>query len=125
MTKIIICISLIILGIRLCSIDGEPFWLIITAIGCIWMYFMYRKKNSEKASGSSSSISDPVPSESRATDPVPNKIETKPVASTVSVAAAETVAKVPAKPSGKCCPHCGAKVEEDDIYCVECGNKVQ
>ena len=30
----------------------------------------------------------------------------------------------PAKPAGKFCRYCGAKLEDGDIYCVECGNKV-
>ena len=30
----------------------------------------------------------------------------------------------PAKPAGKFCRHCGAKLEPDDIYCVECGYKI-
>lgn len=29
----------------------------------------------------------------------------------------------PAKPAGKFCRHCGAKVEQEDIYCIECGEK--
>jgi len=44
----------------------------------------------------------------------------------VKVEKVETVEeKVPAETKhGKFCRHCGAKVEENDIYCVECGEKI-
>ena len=31
----------------------------------------------------------------------------------------------PARPAAKFCRYCGSKLEDGDIYCVECGNKVQ
>ena len=29
----------------------------------------------------------------------------------------------PAKPAERLCRHCGAKLEDGDIYCIECGEK--
>jgi len=89
-----------------------------------------RSAASTAASTNRTTVSATV-STNRTTTSVPTST-TRPVnaASTPSTAVkvdkVETVAeKVPAETKhGKFCRHCGAKVEENDIYCVECGEKL-
>ena len=108
---------LIIAGIAAIA-GGEPAGLVFIVIGGVWLYFKYKNKNSgtTSQSGTASSVSKPaatnntVNSAPKAVETVQSAPKTKPVEQT--------------KPVGKFCRHCGAKVEPDDIYCVECGEKL-
>lgn len=115
---------LIIGGIGI-AMDGQPAALILTVIGGVWLYFKYKNNNSgtTSQSGSASSASKPA-----ATN---NKVSSAPKAVSAAPKAVETVQSAPkaqpveqVKPVGKFCRHCGSKVEPDDIYCVECGEKL-
>lgn len=99
---LIIGISLIFIGID----DGE--WLFpgfaMSALGGLVLCLPIATRKHKEA---------PVPKPTKpAPEPEPTPEPPKPI---------------PPKPPnsmGKFCRHCGAKVEPDDIYCVECGNTV-
>ena len=57
-----------------------------------------------------------VPVEVQAATPLSDPVVTP---ESESIAAPET-----SRHKGRFCRHCGAKLEDGDIYCVECGNKV-
>lgn len=54
--------------------------------------------------------------------PVPTPPAAEPVVTPISEPVA--VPKEPVQPKRRFCRHCGTKLEDGDIYCVECGNKV-
>ena len=85
--------------------------------GCVFCVFMairsFRKGGGSGKASASKSRTTTVQQAAAKPEPKPTpKPEPKP-------------AQEPAKPKGKFCRHCGAKVGPDDIYCIECGNRVQ
>ena len=108
---------MIIAGIAVIS-EGEPTGLICIGIGGVGLYFKYKNKNSgtTSQSGTASSASKPAVSS--------KTVNSAPKAVTAVQSAPKTQPVEQAKPAGKFCRHCGAKVEPDDIYCVECGEKL-
>ena len=54
-----------------------------------------------------------------------SKLDSRPEPSKPTPKPEPKPAQEPAKPKGKFCRHCGSKVGPDDIYCIECGNRVQ
>lgn len=92
--------------------EGTPEAIIMSVIGGLWLYFKYKNNNSSTAS----SASKPAVS-SKTGNSAPKDV-------TAVQSAPKTQPVEQAEPAGKFCRHCGAKVEPDDIYCVECGEKL-
>lgn len=90
-----------ILGI-VCLVNGETFFGIILLLVGVFIYFPASNARDEKRAKSA-----PKPETKAIQKPESPKSTSEHV-----------------KPVGKLCRHCGAKLEDDDIYCVECGNKV-
>lgn len=100
---------MLLAGIGLLSDDSEEVVLpalIMIAIGSIWLYFRYKNEDSSQAVSPKNDT------------PALSKVIEKPVTPT------PLPEKKTAKPTGKFSRHCGAKVEPDDIYCIECGEKL-
>lgn len=115
---------ILIIGGIFGAAEGEPAALIMTAIGGIWLYFKYsNKKKSSNQSGTSGQTYTPNPGavpqqkviDAAAVKPVPQPPVVKP-------APQPTPGLV--STGRKFCCYCGAKVELDDVYCVECGEKL-
>lgn len=91
---------------------GVPFFLIpgcaAMLVGCVMVG--WNLDIGFKSSGKSSPTPKPEPQES-ALKPESSQLTPQPTTE-------------PAKPAGKFCRHCGVKLEDGDIYCIECGNKV-
>ena len=104
MKKGLITLGLGFLLVFIGAEGGVPFFVIPGAVGMIVGCVMvgWNIGSGSKSSGKSNPAPRPEPSQP-AHQPIPE----------------------PAKPAGKFCHHCGAKLEDGDIYCVECGNKVQ
>ena len=102
-------IAAIILGLTTTSAyDHEIGFIVVGSVFCAIMAI----RSFHNSSGSKSKSSDQGKSQ------VPPKPEPKPEPPKAKPAAA------PAKPVGKFCQHCGAKVEPEDIYCIECGERI-
>ena len=103
------------LGFLLGFIGGEggvPFLAMVGGVGMVAGCVMVGLNlgSGTKTSGKSS--------------PTPKPVPPKPAPEPESSKSAPQPAPEPVKPAGKFCHHCGAKLEDGDIYCVECGNKV-
>ena len=98
--------------------EGAPEAIIMSVIGGLWLYFKYKNKNSGTTSQSGTASSASKPAVSGKT------VKSAPKAVTAVQSAPKTQPVEQAKPVGKFCRHCGTKVEPDDIYCVECGEKL-
>lgn len=115
---------ILIIGGIFGAIEGEPAALIMTAIGGIWLYFKYSKKSKpSNQSGTAGHTYTPNPGtpvqpkiiDAAAVKPVPQPPVVKPVPQPIPD---------PVRTGRKFCCYCGAKVEPDDVYCVECGEKL-
>lgn len=115
---------LIIAGIAVVA-EGQPAGLIFIAIGGIWLYFKYKNKKSgtTSQSGTASSTSKPAAT-NNTVNSAPKAVPSAPKAVETVQSAPKAQSVEPAKPVGKFCRHCGAKVEPDDVYCIECGEKL-
>lgn len=98
--------------------EGASEAIIMSVIGGLWLYFKYKNNNSGTTSQSGTASSASKPAVSGKT------VKSAPKAVTAVQSAPKTQPVEPAKPAGKFCRHCGTKVEPDDIYCVECGEKL-
>ena len=87
---------LIIAGIAVAA-DGDASALILTAIGIIWLIIKYYNKSKNSSNSNTQN-------------------ETS--FSTNSAPATNQSANV------KYCRNCGAKLEDGDVFCVECGSKI-
>lgn len=88
-------------GLVLATIGG-----VVMIFGCV-MFGLNIGSGSKSSGTKNTTASGTKPSEPK---PTP-KPEPKP-------------AQEPAKPKGKFCRHCGTKVADEDIYCIECGNRL-
>lgn len=95
--------------------EGVSEAMIMSLIGGLWLYFKYQNNNSGTTSQSGTASKPAVSSKT---------VNSAPKAVTAVQSAPKTQPVEQAKPAGKFCRHCGAKVEPDDIYCVECGEKL-
>jgi hypothetical protein len=91
---------------------GVPFLAMVGGVGMVAGCVMvgWNLDLGSKSSGKSSPTPRPVPPKPA---PKPEPLQPTP-----------HPAPEPAKRVGKFCRNCGAKVEPDDIYCVECGYKI-
>lgn len=130
---------LILTGIILAA-DGQPAALILTAIGCAWLYFKYQGNQSgASVDGASDTASTGAPPTAGAPySPVAAPTaETPAAAPTVAPAAEKPVAApaaeppvVPVTPAAqadeiKFCCNCGTKAIPGSVFCSECGEKLR
>lgn len=97
------------------AIEGDPSSLLLSVIGGVWLAFKYANKSDLSSQTSTSSQ---TRTSSTNTYSATNEIDAEPVTPALQPSAA------PVKPVDKVCRYCGANVEPDDIYCVECGEKL-
>ena len=109
---------LVIAGISF-LVEGQVLpGIALAVLGGIWIYIKFTDKKSEKSNQSNSTSTASKPAVSSKT------VNSAPKAVTAVQSAPKTQPVEQAKPAGKFCRHCGAKVEPNDIYCVECGEKL-
>lgn len=115
---------ILIIGGIFGAVEGEPAALIMTAIGGIWLYFKYsNKKKSSNQSGTSGQTYTPNPG-AVPQQKVIDAAAVKPVPQPPAVKPAPQPTPGPVSTGRRFCCYCGAKVEPDDVYCVECGEKL-
>lgn len=124
---------ILIIGGIFGAIEGEPAALIMTAIGGVWLYFKYSNKNkSSNQSGTAGQTYTPNPGavpqqkviDAVTVKPVPQPPVVKPAPQPPVTNPVSQPTPEPVSAGRKFCCYCGAKVEPDDVYCVECGEKL-